>query len=261
MHKILSFVSLFCVICILAGCHKEDENKQDNTNLDLSTIPGMVTHDVSMLVSDSGKIKYHATAPVWYRYDLDKRNPYQYFPEGLVLDQIDQQKNVVSHIQADTAYNYENTDLWHLINNVKIYNVQGERFTTNDLYWDARNHTVYSDSFIHIERNYDILEGYGFTSNDNFTEYEIRQTTGIFEVKEEDRRNQEEEGMEDDSLQTTETAPAPDNSVPAPQPAAAQPNIPAAPSSAPKQPQQQDLQNAEPQPGPAQLSKPTPIKR
>ena len=201
MRKIISFIFLFCLICVLAGCHKEDEKQQTtDEELDLSTIPGMVTHDVSMLVSDSGKIKYHATAPVWYRYDLDKKNPYQYFPDGLFLDQIDMQKNVVGHIQADTAYNYENTDLWHLINNVKIYNVQGERFTTNDLYWDARNHKVYSDSFIHIERNYDILEGYGFTSNDNFTEYEIRQTTGIFEVKEEERQAKDSIEAETDSI-------------------------------------------------------------
>lgn len=188
MHKILSFILLFGCISLLSGCHKEEEKKTDNNDVDLSTIPGMVTHDVSMLVSDSGKIKYHAIAPIWYRYDLDKKNPYQYFPEGLVLNQIDQQRNIVSHIQADTAYNYENTDLWHLIKNVQIYNVQGERFRTNDLYWDARNHKVYSDSFIHIERNYDILEGYGFTSNDAFSEYEVRQTTGIFEVKEQERQ-------------------------------------------------------------------------
>ena len=200
MHKILSFILLFCTISLLSGCHKTEENKTNNVDIDLSTIPGMVTHDVSMLVSDSGLIKYHAIAPIWYRYDLDKKNPYQYFPEGLVLNQIDQQRNIVSHIQADTAYNYENTDLWHLIKNVQIYNMQGERFRTNDLYWDARNHKVYSDSFIHIERNYDILEGYGFTSNDAFSEYEVRQTTGIFEMKEQERQKQD--SLAADSLNT-----------------------------------------------------------
>lgn len=200
MHKIINLIALFCFVCILAGCHKEDENKKDGADLDLSTIPGMVTTDVSMLVSDSGKIKYHAEAPIWYRYDLDKANPYQYFPEGLTLNQIDQQKNVIGYIKADTAYNFENTDLWHLIKNVKIFNVQGERFTTSELFWDARNHKVYSDSFIHIERNYDILEGYGFTSNDAFTEYEVRQTTGIFEVKEQERQKE-------DTLATEESDP------------------------------------------------------
>lgn len=198
MRNILILSLLFCTLCLLAGCHKGEENHSDKPELDLSSIPGMVTHDVSMLVSDSGKIKYHATAPVWYRYDLDKSNPYQYFPEGIVLNQIDINKNVVGHIQADTAYNYENTDLWHLIKNVRIYSVQGEKFNTNDLFWDARNHQVYSDSFIHIERNFDVLEGYGFTSNDAFTEYEVRQTTGIFEMKEEER--QKNDSINTDSI-------------------------------------------------------------
>lgn len=192
MRNIIFIASLFCAICIMAGCHGEDGNKEVDPNLDLSTIPGMVTHDVSMLVSDSGKIKYHAIAPIWYRYDLDKKNPYQYFPDGLVLNQIDQEKNIVGHIQADTAYNYETKKLWHLIKNVNINNIKGEKFLTNDLYWDLRNKEVYSDSFIHIERNNDVIEGYGFRSNDSFTEYEIRQTTGIFEVKNIDKKPEDE---------------------------------------------------------------------
>ncbi len=248
MHRIISFVTLLMVLCLWAGCHKEEEKKNIDPNLDLSAIPGMVTRDVSMLVSDSGKIKYHAIAPIWYRYDLDKSNPYQYFPEGIVLNQIDLQKNIIGHIQADTAYNFENKDLWHLISNVKIFNVQGERFTTNDLYWDARNHTVYSDSFIHIERNYDILEGYGFTSNDAFSEYEIRQTTGIFEVKEEDRQNAdslaldagEPTGTDEEEAEPAPAKPAHAKSEPAPKAPAINPA--AAPAKMDPKPTKRDIQ-------------------
>ena len=47
MRKILSFVFLFCLVSILAGCHKEDEKKQAGEDIDLSTIPGMVTRNVT----------------------------------------------------------------------------------------------------------------------------------------------------------------------------------------------------------------------
>lgn len=190
MHKILLIFITFISICILASCH--DENKIAKTEgIDLAEIPEMTTRDVSMLVSDSGVIRYKTTAPIWYRYNLDPSKKYWYFPEGLQLDQLDNQKNSCAHIQADTAYNYETQKLWHLIKNVNISNIRGERFFTNDLYWDLRNKKVYSDSFIHIERNNDIIEGFGFRSNDSFTEYEIRQTTGIFEVKNTDRKKED----------------------------------------------------------------------
>ncbi|MCF0180153.1 MAG: LPS export ABC transporter periplasmic protein LptC, partial [Bacteroidales bacterium] len=81
---------------------------------------------------------------------------------------------------ADTAYNYETKQLWHLIKNVEVHSVQGEYFRSNDLFWDLRQHEVYTDSFIHIERPDATIEGYGFKSNDAFTKYEIRQTSGIF---------------------------------------------------------------------------------
>ncbi len=209
MQKILSLVSLFVFLSIMAACH--DEAKvQTNDDIDLSTIPEMTTTDVSMLVSDSGMIRYKATAPIWYRYNLDPSKKYWYFPDGVQLDQLDDDMRSCAHIQADTAYNYETQKLWHLIRNVNISNIRAERFFTHDLYWDLRNKEVYSDSFIHIERNLDVIEGYGFRSNDSFTEYEIRQTTGIFEMKEEkhpDKENpdeDDEEGNEEDEASQEE---------------------------------------------------------
>lgn len=184
MHRLLTITALFVVLCISAGCHDDASKTKVQEDLDLSLIPEMTTTDVSMLISDSGVIKYKTTAPIWYRYNLDPSNKYWYFPEGIQLDQLDLNMNSCAHIQADTAYNYETKKLWHLIRNVNISNIRGEKFFTHDLYWSLRDKEVYSDSFIHIERNNDIIEGYGFKSNDNFTEYEIRQTTGIFEMKE-----------------------------------------------------------------------------
>ena len=55
-----------------------------------------------------------------------------------------------------------------------------EKFLTNQLYWDQRQHKLYSDSFIHIERPDKVLEGYGFDSNEQLTRYTIRKVSGIF---------------------------------------------------------------------------------
>lgn len=160
------------------GCSSEP--KMSTAETDSTEIPNMVTFDVNMLISDSGVIKYKALSPVWYVYENDIKNKYWYFPEGIRLDQIDTTFSTEFSIEADTAYNYETKQLWHLIKNVKVHSTSGEYFETNDLYWDLRKHEVYSDSFIHIERPDAIIEGYGFTSDDAFTKYEIRQTSGIF---------------------------------------------------------------------------------
>lgn len=187
MYKIFSFLLVWLLGCIVAGCQNEggtDGEGSDADSLqDAVEMPGMVTTDVSMLVSDSGVIRYHAISPIWYRYDQDPVKKYWYFPEGIELQQLDDDMQPAGNIMADTAYYQEREQLWHLIHNVRISNVQGERFNTEELYWDGRKQTIYSDSFIHIERHHDILEGYGFTSDQSFTKYEIRRTTGIFEIR------------------------------------------------------------------------------
>lgn len=144
----------------------------------------MATSNVTMLISDSGVIRYRVSSKTWLRYNMDPKNEYQYFPDGLLLENIDSLGNILGSITCDTAYNYERQELWHLIKNVRIENSNNEHFFTHDLYWDMRSKKVYSDSFIHIERPDAIIEGIGFTSNDDFSRYEVRQTSGIFPVKE-----------------------------------------------------------------------------
>ena len=183
MRKILYFLLLLVAPCMTAGCQGDKKSAKPELSEDeLAAIPEMVTDDVSMLVSDSGIIRYHAITPVWYSYNNTQRN-YWYFPEGIELNQLDDDMQPAGMLHADTAYYFDGKKLWHLITNVHISNVRGEKFDTQELFWDQRSHKVYSDSFIHIERRQDILEGYGFTSNESFTEYEVRQTTGTFAMR------------------------------------------------------------------------------
>lgn len=186
MQKIIPLLLTLLICCLAAGCQADEANPSDPTADSLQAaviIPEMVTTDVSMLVSDSGVIRYHAISPIWYRYNMGVKDPYWHFPDGIELHQLDNDMQPIGQLRADTAYHFERRELWHLIGNVNIENVRGERFQTQDLYWDMRQQTVYSDSFIHIERQRDILEGYGFTSDQSFSKYEVRKTTGIFALR------------------------------------------------------------------------------
>lgn len=182
MKNLLYITILSITITAVVGCKSEPKAIADD--FDSTKIPTMVTRDVDMLISDSGIIKYKAITPIWYVYENEVTNKYWYFPEGIHIDQIDSLFHPEMTIEADTAYNYETKQLWHLIKNVKVNTPAGEYFETNDLFWDLRQHQVYSDSFIHIERPDATIEGYGFTSNDAFTKYEIRRTSGIFPFRE-----------------------------------------------------------------------------
>ena len=64
-------------------------------------------------------------------------------------------------------------------------NRQGEKFETPKMMWDQQTHRVYSDTSIHITRENSIIEGVGFDSNEQMTQYTILNPTGVFPIKDE----------------------------------------------------------------------------
>ena len=60
---------------------------------------------------------------------------------------------------------------------------KGDKFNTEVLYWNEATQKVYSDKFIRIEQEDKIITGYGFESNQQMTEYQIYNNTGIFTVE------------------------------------------------------------------------------
>ncbi|MDE7443686.1 MAG: hypothetical protein K2M65_05960, partial [Muribaculaceae bacterium] len=91
---------------------------------------------------------------------------------------------------------------------VRMRNTEGDRFLTQQLFWNQNEHKVYSDSFIHIDRADRTIEGYGFVSNEQMTTYSISNPTGIFPVSDFRKESADTAGFEADTITTqpTETA-------------------------------------------------------
>ena len=146
------------------------------------SLPTMRSTGVETLVSDSGMIRYKVITEEWLIYS--KRNPpFWAFEKGVYLEKFDSLFHIDASIKADTAYYYETKKLWELRQNVHIRSQKGEKFDTDQLFWDQENKKIYSDKFIRIESNDRILTGYGFESNQEMTEYRIFNNTGVFAVE------------------------------------------------------------------------------
>lgn len=178
--RLLPFVAatlLAATGLVVTGC-KED-NPLGTANIDAAHTPTMLTRNVETLISDSGVTRFRITTPIWYVYD-EAEEPYWRFPEGIHLEKFDLFFRTEATVVADSATYLKNKQIWRLDGNVNITNVMNEKFLTNQLFWDQRQHKLYSDSFIHIERPDKVLEGYGFDSNEQLSRYAIRNVSGIF---------------------------------------------------------------------------------
>ena len=163
---------------ILSSCG-EDKRETIAISADPETFPTMKTIDVSTFISDSGYTRYHITSPVWLMFE-EAKEPHWNFPQGLYVVKYDDDMKENGTFTADTAIYWSFNKLWRFDRNVRMKNVNGDRFLTQQLYWDQKARKLHSDSFIHIERADRIIEGYGFESNESMTEYTIRRPSGIF---------------------------------------------------------------------------------
>ncbi|MDE7407167.1 MAG: LPS export ABC transporter periplasmic protein LptC, partial [Muribaculaceae bacterium] len=135
----------------------------------------------AMCTRDTGYTRYHHPADQWIMYE-EADDPNWKFPDGLFLETYDKDMNPDATLRSDSATYFSQQKLWRLDGNVRMRNTAGDRFLTEQLFWDQNQRKVYSDSFIHIERSDRTIEGYGFVSNENMTTYTVRRPTGIFPV-------------------------------------------------------------------------------
>ncbi len=182
--KTLYITAAFCaavMFLLFSSCSGKEKNLAEAVS-ERDTLPSMNSLGVTTLISDSGVTRYKIVTEEWTIFDK-KNPPYWAFEKGVYLEKFDSLFHIDASIKADTAYYYEKKKLWELKSNVEIRSQRGDRFETELLYWDEKKEQVYSDKYIRIEQEDKVITGYGFESNQELTEYVIKNTTGIFTIE------------------------------------------------------------------------------
>ena len=166
---------------LFPGCSKSGKNLAAAVE-ERDSLSSMTSLGVTTLISDSGITRYKIITEEWCIFDK-KNPPYWAFEKGVYLEKFDTLLHIDASIKADTAYYYDRNKLWELKGNVQIRSQRGDKFETSQMFWDEKNKTVYSDKYIKVEQEDKTLTGYGFESNQELTEYVIKNTTGIFIIE------------------------------------------------------------------------------
>lgn len=219
MRSLTALITGILMIALLfPGC-REEKKIDVASKLNAKAMPTMSTRNVATLISDSGITQYKIVSPLWLVYD-NVDTPYWRFPEGLYLRKYDPMFRVIASVAADSAVYFRNQRVWRLDGHVELTKLPKDLFLTQQLFWDERREQLYSDSFIHIETATHVLEGHGFVSNQNLTQYRIIRPTGIFPVNSSELGpggQGSAAGMQ--STPAVEAPAAPTSASPSPQPA------------------------------------------
>lgn len=182
IHNITITLSVVVVLFFIVACSK-DKPGTIAAIVDRSAMPKLHATEITTLISDSGITRYRISAPRWDVYDR-KSQPYWEFPEGIHFERFNEEMKVDANVHSKYARFNQNEQVWELRGNVKMTNLQGELFETEQVFWDQRQERFYSDSLIKITQTSHIITGIGFESNQSMTKYTIRKPQGKFPVDE-----------------------------------------------------------------------------
>ena len=138
----------------------------------------MTGENLELVYSDSARIKYRVLAPEYIKVNREKEK-YEEFPKGIHVLSYDPAGKMIGSIKAKYAKKLEDEMLWEARNEVVIINAEGKKLETELLYWDMKKELIYSDRYVKLSADGQIIEGNnGFHSDQNLNHPVLR----IFQV-------------------------------------------------------------------------------
>ena len=166
------------VALMVFSCSEEKEHTAPAIH-DRDSVSMMTSYGVNTLISDSGVIKYKIVTERW---DVNTvKNPTRWtFICGIFMEQFDEKFNIQAYIQADTAWYYDQIKLWELRGRVRVRNVNGLHFTSEELFWDGMKHEFYSNMLSRVVTPERTLQGTYFRSDERMVHYTVSNSRGSF---------------------------------------------------------------------------------
>ena len=148
-----------------------------------NSLPLIESTQLEVLYSRDGKVVCKITTPKLLKY----KNGDQVYPEGIYVEQYDDDKTIVGELRANTVYHYVDSKKWDLKGDVEIKRFQDGKciqLNTEEAYWNLEDEKIYTDKFVRIETNTELLLGYGLQAKQDMSFYSIQMPQGFVEEDE-----------------------------------------------------------------------------
>ena len=179
--RLKSITVLFAGAVMLFSC--KTDLKEVNALATREGLPEMSGENMTLLYSDSARLKSKVRAPLSEKYN-DEKAKYDEFPRGLEATLFDRDEQQVGSIRSNYAKKLEEEMLWELRDSVVVVNAEGKKLETDLLYWDMNKEIVYSDRYTRLTSGDQIIEGNaGFESDQQLYHPVFKNVTGQVEIQ------------------------------------------------------------------------------
>ncbi len=146
--------------------------------------PSEIQKNLTLTYSDSAFKRMEMHARLAENYP-QLEEPQMRFPKGIQVEFFDPNGKPKSRLKADRATYFNKKKMWEAYGNVVVVNEAGEQLNTEELFWDEREHRIYSNAFTKITSPDKVIMGEGFESDENFENPVITKVTGEIYLQDE----------------------------------------------------------------------------
>ena len=173
-------VLLAVVIALLClGC---EEKVKPSVMSDVVTdkFPSQESWNSTITFSDSGIVRAIVKAKHIYSYE---NSSVTYLENNVVVDFFNTEGQHTTQLTADKGTVDERTNNLQAIGNVVVTSDSGTVVRSDRMFWDNARQLIHSPDFVSITSPTQQLQGTGFESDHNLTNYRIFKVTGKAESK------------------------------------------------------------------------------
>ncbi|HEX5626289.1 MAG TPA: LPS export ABC transporter periplasmic protein LptC [Saprospiraceae bacterium] len=123
--------------------------------------------DVDIIYSDSAKIEIRIKAPQMIRYTAAGMEKEE-FPKGFQAVFYDDQSQVLNTLASKYAIRVRKEGKTYMRDSVVFTSINQEILKTSELIWDETFGKIVTDKFVRIIRKDEMIQGYGFETDQNF---------------------------------------------------------------------------------------------
>ncbi len=168
--------SIIFFLVLISGCTKEKVEPTVNAAIISEEIPDQESWNSTIFFSDSGKIKAILHAG---HLSVFSRLKETLMDDNIKIDFYNENNVKTTTLTAKRGRVDEKTNNLYAIDSVVAINDSGIVIRTDEMMWRNKDQKIISEKYVTITSPTEIIEGYGFESDQNLSNYVIYRITYI----------------------------------------------------------------------------------
>jgi LPS export ABC transporter protein LptC len=145
------------------------------------TGPARKVENIESFFTENDRVKVKMTAPEVHEFNTGDRE----FPKGIHVEFYDEFGKLESTLRANEAHFFKKENQWRGRGKVEVKNIAtNEQLNTEELFWKPAEEKIFTDKFVTIRQQGDVIYGEGLEAKQDMSDYTIIDPKGNFDIKE-----------------------------------------------------------------------------